>query len=207
MKTIDQMYVDRLIKLLQSLLKHLKRKKPSSAFSTAEIRALSNFGNRNAPKGSLAFVQSLDTQTSFIPLLRDSARSSIIYFIQTVLTKALRLSDILRHGDPKKLKLVIRELKAHNIMEMERKSLNPQKDRYFEELIVGFLNKGNNFNDHNFKNIAMLPGMYLELLDHYWRHRIEISTTRQWYDFLVISNYMLYGMKLELLQLQKLKKR
>jgi hypothetical protein len=73
-------------------------------------------------------------------------------------------------------------------------------------MLVEFLKSGNGFNDHDYKSVSTLPCMFVPMLKYYSEHKKSILATKQWYDFLVISNYMLYGIQLEILQLKKLKK-
>ena len=206
MKTIDQMYLERLSKSLQSLLKRLNKGKPGSAFTKAEIRALSDF-TIDAPTGLSGFVRHFHNGLWLIKELPKAKRSSVLYYIQMLYSHALRSLSLLNEGDIKKLNVVQKELKANNVMVMKRRTYISKKDEGFEKMILKFLKTGGKFNDHIYKNIAMLPGMYLELLDYYLKHKKDILGTKQWYDFLAISNYMLFGIKLEILLLQRLKRR
>jgi len=206
MKTTDQVYLEKLLKSLQSLLKQLNKGKPGSAYSEAEIRALSHV-NLEAPKGLSSFVRTLNNQLQLIHTLPQTKRTSAIYFLQQLLSSVQRLSAVLKIIEIQKLNRVQKELTANNVMDMDRKKLAPMRDNVFEDMIVQFLKAGDKFNDHIYMNIAMLPGLYLLILEYYLKHKKNISGTRQWYDFLVISNYMLNGIKLELLLLERLKKR
>jgi len=205
-KNNDQIYLERLIKRLERLLKLLEKRKPGSAYSKAEIRAFVEF-NIVAPKGLLQFVRLLHNETRRIAELPTAHRDSSIFYIQMLHSLALRQYHLLMEGDIQKLKKAQSELRANNVMYMDRDRYIPLKDEEFDKMIVSFLNKGGKFHDNIYSKIARLPGMYLLLLDYYLHHKKEISGTRQWYDFLVISNYMLNGIKLEILLVQKLKKR
>ena len=205
MKTIDQIYLERLSKSLQSILKRLNKGKPGSAFTKAEIRALSEF-TIEAPKGLSGFVRVFHDGLWFIRETPKAKRSSVLFYIQMLHSHTLRLLDLLKTIEIKKLNVVQRELKANNVMEMKRKNYISKKDLVFEKMILKFLKAGGEFNDHIYKNIAMLPALYLPLLDYFLVHKKDISGTKQWYDFLVISNYMLRGIKLEVLLLKRLKR-
>ena len=203
-KNSDQIYLDRLIKSLERLLKILKKGKPGSAFTKAEIRALSNF-TIEPPTGLTGFVRKFHAGLWLIREVPKAKRPSVIYYFQMLHSLALRQFHLLKEGDIQKLKKAYSELRANNVMYMDRKRCIPFKDEQFDTMIVKFLKTGGKFNDHIYKNIAMLPGMYVSLLDYYLNHKKDISGTRQWYDFLAITNFMLNGIKLEILLIQKLK--
>ena len=206
MTNSDLIYLERLIKRLQAILKRLNRGKTGSAYFTkAEIRSLSNF-IIEAPTGLSGPVRSLYNETKYISKLSQAKRQAGIFYLNMLLSLSLRLLFLLEEGDRTKLKAVQRELKAHNVMQIKRKTLNPHKDADFENIIVKFLKTGNAFNDHIYKNIEKLPELYLYILDYYLNNKKDITGTKQWYDFLVISNFMLYGIKLEMLELKKLRK-
>lgn len=204
-KTADQIYLERLSKSFQRIFTIFNKRKPGSTYSQAEIRALLNF-NIEVPTGLSGFVKSLHKEAKLIPEVLKGERRAGLFYLQMLNSLTLRLLHFAKKGNVNKLKYISRELNEHDVMKMERKSLDKRKDKVFEGMIVSFLKTGKAFKDHVYKNIAMLPDIYISLLDYYISHKEEISGTRQWYDFLVISNYMLYGIKLEVLILKKLKK-
>jgi len=206
MKTIDQIYLERLCKGLQSLSNRLNKGKPGSAYSKSEIQAFRGF-TMQKPAGLSSFVRNHHTSLWLISELPEVKRTSAIFYLQLLLSQTVTLLHLVNEGDCKKLNLVYRELKAHTITDVKRKELKQSGDTTFETMMVKFLKTGNIFNDHIYKNVDMLPRLYIPLLEYYLKHKKEISGTRQWYDFLAISNYMLNGIKLEILQLQRLKKR
>ena len=205
-KNSDQIYLERLYKSLQSLLKRLNKGKPGSAFTKTEIRAFLDF-NIDAPKGLSGFVRKFHDGLWLIREAPKAKRSSVLFYIQMLHSHALRLLSLLNQGDIKKLNVVQKELKANNVMEMKRRNYVHKKDEVFEKMILRFMKEGGEFHDNIYKNIAILPALYFELLNYYLKHKKDISGTKQWYDFLVISNYMLFGIKLEILLLQRLKRR
>ena len=203
----DLIYLKRLCKRLQSLLKLFGKRKSDSQYLTKQEKlAVINF-QLKPEKGLADFVRRVHNQTRFIPELRTSDRQSVIYFLEMLLSLAQRQNDLLFHGDINKLKSIQKELKDNDIYSMKREHYIPRKADEFDTMINNFL-RGENFDlDNSYENISDLSEKYLAMLDYYLKHQKDISETQLWYDFLAISAYMLYGTKLEILTLKKLQKR
>jgi len=202
----DELYLEELSKRLQGLLMHINTEKPGSAFTQAEIRALSDFPVP-LPTHVLPCVRSLHAEAKLIAHATAGKPKSVIFFIQMLQSSIRRILFLLKESDVKKLELVEQELNANKVDDIERKELDGKADTAFETMLLGFLRAGDVRNDNIYENVSMLPELYLPLLDYYFEHAKEIAGKRQWHDFLAISNYMLYGRKLELLELQRLIKR
>ena len=203
----DLIYLKRLCKRLQSLLKLFGKRKSNSQYLTKQEKlAIINFQVK-PEKGLSDFVRRVHNQTRFIPELRTNDRQSVIYFLEMLLSLTQRQYDLIFKGDINQLKSIQKELKDNDIYSMKRESNIPWKDEKFETMITDFL-KGAKFDrDNDYANISDLPVKYLQMLEYYFKHRKGISETQLWYDFLAITAYMFYGTKLELLTLKKLQNR
>jgi len=200
----DLIYLKRLCKRLKSLLKLFGKHKSNSEYLTKQQTLAVMKFSLKPEKGLADFVRRAHNQARFIPELRTSDWDSAKFFLEMLLSLVQRQYAVILSGDIAKLKSVQKDLKDNNFYSMKRNNYLSWNDTEFEAMIAEFLADNNFDRDNDFENISDLPGKYLTLLDHYWKHKADISQTKLWYDFLVISAYMMYGTKLELLVLKKL---
>ncbi len=200
----DKIYIAKLIRSLTSLTT-LLIKQPDSDFSQAEMQAMAKFLKSTTTTGCLRSVIELKTLTNIIPTLHAKDRVYAISYVQVLLFQAMRLSALLKETHYFQLRSIERELKRNDLSTIDRFVLKPSKNLHFHSVIYNFLHAAESFK-YVKSEISESASWYATVLTYYFAFQKEIKSSREWYEFLLISNYLLFGAEFGLKELQSLVK-
>ena len=203
----DRTHLIRLCRRLTYLIALLQKKKPGTAYTEAEIRAISRFPGGSQFNGILDCVNALSTNIQLVPLLSEARRRDAIFYLKLLLNWARRLLTLIEEGEVKELQAISKELKRYDIENIKRNKLKSGKNKEFQQFIAQLLKSMGVLNDQADSNNSKVTKLYLHLISHYISHKQKLAQTKEEYAFLAISGYMLYARNLELIPLLETRKR